>query len=352
MPTITVDGQKIETGEGRTILEVAREAGRYVPTLCYHPKVGQAGLCRLCVVEVEGARTLVTACNAVVTDNMVVHTASPSVMEARRMIVELLLADGEHDCLTCEQCGDCELQEVAYQLGIKERSFQPMGEPLACDTSHRMIQRNPNKCINCFRCIRGCNDVVVNEVLEMGYRGARSLVIADQDVPLGESTCVGCGECIQLCPTGALTDTKSAGRGRAWDLDQVRTTCPYCGVGCQMDLHVHRPTNRVVRVTGTEGNPPNDGMLCVKGRFAYDFPANEKRLSQPLIKKDGRQVPVSWDEALDYTAQRLNAIREADGPDALAAISCGRDTNENNYATMKFMRAVVGTNNVDHCART
>lgn len=352
MPTITVDGRKIEAKEGQTILEVAQGAGIYIPTLCYHPKVGKAGLCRICVVEVEGARALVTACNNEITDGMVIQSASEQVLEARKMIVELLLADGEHDCLSCEMCGTCELQEVAYQLGIKERSFQPLAPPIEIDRSHPMIVRNPNKCINCFRCIRGCNHVVVNEVLEMGYRGARSLVIADQDVPLGESTCLGCGECIQLCPTSALVESKSIGKGRVWDLDQVQTTCPYCGVGCQMVLHVDKKANKVVKVTGKEGNPPNDGMLCVKGRFAYDFPADEKRLTQPLIKKNGKQVPATWDEALDYTAKRLKEIVETNGPDSASGIACARDTNENCYATAKFMRAVIGTNNIDHCART
>lgn len=351
MLRITIDGRPLEVEDGRTILEVARGAGAYVPTLCYHPKVGNAGLCRICVVEVEGARALVTACNNFATEGMVIHTASEQVLEARRMIVELLLADGEHDCLSCEMAGTCELQQVAYRLGIKQRSFEPLLPPLELDRSHRMIIRNPNKCINCFRCIRGCNSTVVNEVLEMGYRGARSVVIADQDLPLGESSCVACGECVQLCPTGSLVEKKAVGKGRVWDLDRVQTTCPYCGVGCQMDLHVDQSTNRVVKVTGVEGALPNDGMLCVKGRFAYDYPASPKRLTQPTIKKDGVQVPVSWDEALDYTADRLKAIRDEHGPDAVAGVGCAKDTNENNYATMKFMRAVIRTNNLDHCAR-
>lgn len=351
MPSITIDEREIEAAEGQTILEVARNHGFYIPTLCYHPKVGKAGLCRICVVEVEGARALVTACNTNVAQGMVIKTESPAVLEARRMIVELLLADGDHDCLSCEMCGNCELQEAAYRLGIKQRTLEPLGEPLEMDRSHRMIVRNPNKCINCFRCIRGCNNTVVNEVLEMGYRGAKSVVIADQDLPLGESSCVSCGECVQLCPTGALVEKKSINMGRVWDLERVRTTCPYCGVGCQMELHVDRASNRVVKVTGVEGAKPNDGMLCVKGRFAFDYPASPKRLTQPLIKKDGVHVPATWDEALDYTAKRLMAIKDEHGSDAIAGVGCAKDTNENCYASMKFMRAVVGTNSIDHCAR-
>jgi predicted molibdopterin-dependent oxidoreductase YjgC len=351
MPVIKIDGRELEAGEGRTVLEAARAAGIYVPSLCYHPKVGQSGLCRICVVEIEGARGLVTACNTPVREGMVVTTASESVIEARKMIVELLLADGVHDCLSCEMCGTCELQEAAYRLGIMKPSLPRVGDPQPMDLSHPMIIRNPNKCIQCWRCIKGCNAVVVNEVLDMGFRGHRSVVIADQNVPLGESSCLSCGECVQLCPTGALVEKKSKGRGRTWDLAKVRTTCPYCGVGCQMDMHVDPVANRIVKVTGAEGAPPNDGMLCVKGRFAYDYPSSPRRLVKPLIKRNGVHVEASWDEALDHTARCLGEIKRKHGPDAIGGVGCAKDTNENNYATMKFMRAVIGTNNLDHCAR-
>jgi len=283
---------------------------------------------------------------------MVVKTESPRLLEVRRTIVDMLLSEGEHDCLSCEMCGECELQDAAYRLGI-ERPSMVMDKPsLEVDGSHPMLVRNPNRCIHCYRCIKGCNSTVVNEVLDMGYRGIQSLVIADQNVPLGESSCVSCGECIQLCPTGALIEKKSIGTGRAWSLEKVRTTCPYCGVGCQMWLHVDRSRNRVVKVTGDEGGAPNQGMLCVKGRFGFDFPASDKRLTTPLIKKNGVHEPVSWEEALDFTARRLGEIREQYGVETISAISSSRDANENNYAAMKFMRAVIGNNNIDNCART
>jgi formate dehydrogenase major subunit len=351
MPKITIDGVSLAAEEGQTILEVAREAGVYIPTLCYHPKVGQSAVCRICAVEVEGARGLVMACNAKVTDGMVVNTTTPTVLQARRTVVELLLASGDHDCLACEMCGRCELQEVAYRLGIKAAPYRIERKPLPLDESHPMILRDPNKCIHCYRCIRGCNEIVVNEVLDMGYRGNESQVVADQMLPLGESSCVGCGECVQLCPTGALIEKKAQGTGRVWDLDIVQSTCPYCGVGCQLDLHVDRKANRVVKVTGHD-SVPNHGMLCVKGRFAYDFPASDKRLTGPLMKIDGKLQEVSWERALDHTAQRLTEIRDAHGPDAICGVGSARDTNENCYAVMKFLRAVVKTNNVDHCART
>jgi formate dehydrogenase major subunit len=348
---VTIDGRTVTARPGQTVLEVAREQGWYIPSFCYHPKVGQAGLCRACVAEVDGMGGLQTTCTMPVRDSMVVRTDTELVLEARRMNVDLLLSAGVHDCLACEATGQCELQDAAYRLGIERPSFPLDGERLPIDTSSQFIVRDPNKCIHCFRCIRGCNNLVVNDVLEMGYRGDRSIVICDADLPMAQSSCVSCGECVQLCPTGALTEKKAVGTGRPWELERVRTTCAYCGVGCQVELHVDRAANRIVRVTGVEGTPPNDGMLCVKGRFSYEFPSSGDRLTEPLLRRNGRLEPVSWDVALDYTAQKLTEIRDRHGPDAFGMITCARSTNENNYAAMKFTRAAVGTNNVDHCAR-
>lgn len=352
MPSITLNGRTIEAREGQTILEVARANGVYVPSLCFHPRVGQSAVCRVCAVEVEGARGLAMSCNTAIWNGMVVRTDTEPVLQARRTIVDLLLSNGTHDCLACEACGDCELQEAAYRLGIERPSESVDKAPLPLDASHPMIVRNPNKCIHCYRCIKGCNELVVNDVLDMAYRGYSSLVISDQQLPLGESSCVGCGECVQLCPTGALIEKKAQRQGRTWNLEKVRSTCPYCGVGCQVYMHVDRENNRIAKVTGVDGAPPNDGMLCVKGRFGYDFPSSPLRLARPLIKRNGRHQPASWEEALDYTAARLREIRDAHGPDSICGISSARDTNENSYAAQKFMRAVIGTNNIDNCARS
>jgi len=351
---LAIDGRTVTARQGQTVLEVARERGAYVPSLCYHPKVGQAALCRVCVAEVDGMNGLQTTCTLSARDGMEIHTDTPLVREARRMNVELLLASGVHDCLTCEATGRCELQDIAYRLGAERPSFPIADARRPVDASSEFIVRDFDKCIHCFRCIRGCNDLVVNEVLDMGYRGDRSTVICDDDIPMGRSSCVHCGECAQLCPTGALIEKKAVGMGRPWELDRVRTTCPYCGVGCQVEVHVDRSANRIVRVTGVEGTPPNDGMLCLKGRFAYDFTSSPERLTMPLMRRTRSEPlqPVPWDMALDFAAERLAGIRERHGPDAIGVIACARATNESNYAAMKFARAGVGTNNVDHCART
>jgi len=346
----TINNQSYEAPDGLTVLEAARHCGVYIPSLCYHPKTGPAGKCRACVVEIEGVRGLQTACTVRLKDGMKIVSNSERVLKAQRLVIDLLLSSGAHDCLACEQNGDCELQQAAYFLGIERPTFRIEEEFRKDDTSEFVVNDHA-KCISCGRCIAGCNTTVVNEVLGFNLRAGETEVIADDDLPLRDSTCVQCGECVQLCPTGALSDKKARGLGRSWQLEKVDTTCAYCGVGCQMTLHIDRARNRIVRVTGRE-IPPNRGMLCVKGRYAYEFPSSEKRLKYPMIKKNGQQVRVSWDEALDYTAGRIKEIIDRHGPDTFSAFGSGRITNENNYAIQKFARVVVGTNNVDHCART
>jgi predicted molibdopterin-dependent oxidoreductase YjgC len=348
---ITINGRSIEASPGQTILQAARENGIYIPSLCYHPKTGPAGKCRACVVEVEGMRGLQTSCTILVKEGMNVTTNSKQTVDAQKLVVDLLLSTGKHDCVACEQNGACELQDAAYHLGIEHPSFSMPDEEIEVDDSSEFVYRDHSKCIKCGRCVTGCNTTVVNEVLDFGYRGHSTKVICDDDLPMGKSTCVQCGECVQLCPTGAIIDKKAKWSGRPWELEKVNTTCAFCGVGCQLTLHVDRGGNRVVRVTGREV-APNEGMLCVKGRYAYEFPSSANRLTHPMIRKNGKLEKVSWDEALDYTASRIKTIVDRDGPDVFSAFGSGRITNENNYAIQKFTRAVIGTNNVDHCART
>lgn len=347
---LTLNNKEYEVPEGLTVLEAARHCGVYIPSLCYHAKTGQAGKCRACVVEIEGMRGLQTSCTVQLKEGMKVVSDSDKVRASQRLVIDLLLSSGSHDCLSCEQNGECELQQAAYYLGIEHPTFR-IDQEFKIDESSEFIYKDNGKCISCGRCVAGCNKTVVNEVLDFGFRGGETEIIIDDDLAMGESSCVQCGECVQLCPTGALTDKKARGKGRVWDLEKVNTTCPYCGVGCQTTLHIDRAKNRIVRVTGREVSP-NNGMLCVKGRYAYEFPSSENRLTYPMIKKNGHHVRVSWEEALDYTADRIRDIVGKHGPDTFSAFGSGRITNENNYAIQKFVRAVVGTNNVDHCART
>jgi predicted molibdopterin-dependent oxidoreductase YjgC len=302
------------------------------------------------VVEVEGRPALVASCATPVAEGMVVHTRTERVLRARRLVAQLLLASGDHNCLTCQANGRCELQQLAYELGVEELEYsaEPPGYPK--DTSNAMIERDLNRCILCGRCVRACNEVQVNEVIDYGYRGKRAKIVTAWDLPYGESNCVFCGECVSVCPTGALTETQAKFRGRPWVIRKVRTTCVYCGTGCQLDLNV--VDGRVIKVTSDyRHGPPNYGSLCVKGRFGYDFIHHPDRLTKPLIREDGEFREASWEEAIGLVAKRLGEIKAKHGPQALAVLSSARCTNEENYLLQKFTRSVLGTNNIDHCAR-
>jgi len=350
--TITIDGKSLPFVDGQTVLGVARENGIHIPTLCYHRKLLPQGRCRVCLVSVGGKQTsLQPSCTLPAQDGMVVKTTNDEIVSVRRSMVELMLGNGEHNCIACEKTGECELQALAYALGVERPAIVVEEPSQPVDASAPMILRDMRRCIACGRCVAACSTTVVNEVLSFANRGKHVTVVCDNDVPMADSTCVQCGECVQLCPVGALLDKKAMGKGRPWELRKVITTCPYCGTGCQLVLHVDTRANRIVRVTGREGVPPNDGMLCVKGRFGYEFPSSENRLTSPQIRKNGVLVDVSWEEAIDFTYRRIKEIVERDGPDVFSAFGSGRVSNELNYAIMKFTRAVIKTNNVDHCAR-
>src|SRR5690554_5330189 len=349
---ILINGKTYEAAPGQTVLQVARDNGIYVPSLCYHAKIGPAGKCRVCVVEVEGMRGLQTSCNLPVKDGMKVRTDTEDIKAHQRLIVDLLLSSGKHDCLSCEQNGMCELQDAAYYLGIERPSFDLAPKTVDYDESSEMVYVDRSKCIQCGRCVEGCNNTVVNEVINFSERGFETRIAFDDNLPLGDSTCVQCGECVQLCPVGALLDKNAMGKGRAWEFDRVTTVCPYCGVGCQLELHIDRKRNEIVRVTGVEDAEANKGMLCIKGRYGYDFVNDETRLTTPLIKdSNGVFQEASWDEAIKLVASKFKEIKEKHGSDSIAGLCSAKVTNEENYTFQKFMRREIGTNNVDHCAR-
>ena len=348
---ISINGIKYDARAEQTVLDVARANGIYIPSLCYHARTGPAAKCRACVAEIEGMRGLQTTCTVKVTDDMTVVTDSPRVKEAQRLVVDLMLSSGRHDCLSCAMCGECELQQAAYHLGIERPSFA-VADDFEKDDTGEFITVDRAKCIKCGRCVAGDNCTVVNEALGFSHRGDHTKIVFDSDLPMGSSSCVQCGECVQLCPTGALVDKRAKGLGRAWDLEKVESVCPYCGVGCRTRLHVDRKANRVVRITGVEDAPTNEGMLCVKGRYAFDFVHHPDRLTAPLVRNSkGEFRPASWEEANALIATRFMEIKKKHGADSIAGLSCARATNEENYLFQKFMRTRIVTNNIDHCAR-
>ncbi len=348
--TLTVNGKEISGRKGQTVLEVFRDNGIHIPTLCYHPKMPPYGGCRLCIVEIEKMRGLVPACTTPASDGMVVQTHTEQVVRIRKSVLELLLAYGNHNCLLCESNGDCELQDLVYEHGIETLRFRGDFEPIPVDDSNAMIARDLSKCVLCGRCVRACLEVQVNGVIEVARRGSDAFISTFDDNPLKDSNCVFCGECVAACPTGALIEKEAKFRGRPWEVDKVVTTCGYCGVGCQLELNVK--DGQVVKVTSNHEIPgPNKGSLCVKGRFGYDFIHHPDRLTTPLIKEKGKFRKASWNEALKLVADQFDKTKQKYGADSLGFMTSARCTNEENYLLNKFARAVIGTNNVDHCAR-
>lgn len=347
--TITIDDRQVEVPAGTSVLEAAESIGIDIPRLCHDPVLGSVGTCRLCVVEIEGMRNLRASCTTKVTPDMVVRTNTPPVREARKTVLELLLSDHPADCLTCEKMGDCKLAEYSYAYGVRKGAFAGEEHHYDLDESNPFIVRDPNKCILCGKCVRACQEITGKNVLGFAFRGFDTKVAPFGDSTYVESDCVFCGNCVAVCPTGALTEKPMQAEGRRWELEKVQTTCPFCGVGCTLDLNVK--DGRVVGVTSTHGTV-NDQALCVKGRFGWDYIYNAGRLTKPLIKRNGQFEEASWDEALNLVATRLSDIRDRYGAGSFGALSSARATNEANYLLQKFARAVMGTNSVDHCART
>ncbi len=347
--SVIINGKEANVIEGSTIMEACELIGIKIPSLCYHPKLEICGNCRVCVVEVEGWKTLLPACSTPITPNMVIKTHSEKVLESRKIIVELLLAAHNCDCLVCDMAGNCELQDLAYELGLDKRSrrFENISIPVEeIDSSSPVLQYDPSKCIMCSRCVRACRDIQGKGIIAVLYRGA-GIKIGTGIREWDASACDGCGECVQLCPTGAISEKKSPGV-RSWEVEKTRTSCAYCGVGCQLDMWTH--DNKLVKVTGADVIP-NFGSTCVKGRFGHNFINREDRLKTPLIKRNGVFAEASWEEAIAFIAEKLGAIKKEFGSDAIAGLSSARVSNEENYLFQKMIRAAVGTNNVDHCAR-
>jgi formate dehydrogenase major subunit len=347
MISLTINGQKATVKKGTTILEAARSIGIDIPTLCNDPRITPHGSCRMCVVEIEGSNKLATSCSTPAGDGMAILTETKKTTEARKTVLDLLLSNHPLDCLTCEKAGDCDLQDLCYKYDIKESSFA--GEKLTgeIDRSNPFYDRDPNKCILCGKCVYVCAQLQCMSAIGFSQRGFQTHIAIPFEQELDESLCVSCGNCVSVCPTGALAPKKKE-KFRYWETDSVRTTCSYCGVGCQMDLLVK--DNKVVEVKPAMGKP-NEGLLCVKGKFAYNFVNHEDRLKSPLLKKDGKFEEITWEEAYNVIADKINDTKKNFGPDAIAGLSSARCTTEENYLMQKLMRAVVGTNNIDHCAR-
>lgn len=345
MAHIIINNREYDVPDGTTVLEAARLHTIPIPTLCNHPKLTPSGGCRLCIVEIKGIPRPVASCTTPVTEGMEVSTSTPELEELRRMVLELIISDHPNDCMTCEATGACALQELAYAYGVKGLEYAGERRFYQKRDGNPFIERELEKCILCGRCVKVCAEVQGVEAIDFGYRGFNAKVCTNYEDDLD---CEFCGQCISVCPTGALTGKQWSHKGRYQDVKKIDTVCAYCGTGCNITAHVK--DNEIIRIT-SRPDTWNDGWLCVKGRFGYKFVNSPDRLTTPLIRRDVQFEAVTWDEAYAYAAGRLKAIRDKHGADAIGGLSSARCTNEENYAFQKFMRAGIGTNNVDHCAR-
>jgi predicted molibdopterin-dependent oxidoreductase YjgC len=348
---LTINGQKVEARAGQTVLEAAEEAGIYIPTLCHHPALEPIGACRMCMIEISKFQPLYPACAYKVSEGLAVETHSERVENVRRFVLNLLLSDHPLDCMTCERAGHCELQDLAYEYGIKESRYPGEQHDYVLDTANPFYERDYNKCVLCRRCVRACKEINGVEAIAVIERGFDAKIGTAFDGLMQDSPCEFCGMCVEVCPTGALQPKLGKQQGRVWEWERVATTCPYCGVGCQLYLNVRK--GHVLGVSSKWDAPANHGWTCVKGRYGWDFVHHPERLTRPLIRREkgGELEEAGWDEALDLIAERFSQIKAQHGPGAFGALASAKCTNEENYAMQKFSRAVMGTNNVDHCAR-
>lgn len=370
MPSLFLNGCHVQFEQGRSLLQVAAANSVVIPTLCHLPEADHNGVCRLCVVELEGWDRLLPACDTPAEEGMRVSTESQNVVAARRSVLEMLVASGQHTCFAdkappadrsapltaalarpwhqapCPADGNCRLQDLVKAYGVDTTAIVPEDADFPLDDTTPLIVRDFSRCVLCGRCVAVCNKVQVNLAIPVPF--GRRADHAGGWFPLADAhRCVHCGQCVAACPVGALFDKKAFGRT---GIDRtVRTTCAYCGVGCQIRLHVK--DEKVVQVTAAPAKAPNQGRLCVKGRYGYDFVHSPERLTTPLVRDNGTLRPATWDEALDRVARTFLDIKASRGSDSLAGLTSARVTNEENYLMQKLVRAGFGTNNIDHCAR-
>ncbi|MGB4596182.1 MAG: molybdopterin-dependent oxidoreductase [Anaerolineaceae bacterium] len=332
MIKVNINDQIVEVEIGATVLDAVKKAGVNIPTLCDHPKLHPYGACRLCLVEVQGARTLLPSCTTPATDNMIVQTDTERVKEARKFVLSMLFSERNHFCMYCQATdGDCDLQNAAYSVNMTHWPFTPPYLPFAVDASHPYFVLDNNRCILCRRCVRTCGELVGNYTLGFEERGSSSFLVADDGIPLGNSTCISCGNCVQFCPTGALIDRHSAYQGRLTDLQHTESVCIDCSLGCVRDVQTR--DNRLVRIDGALDGEVNQGLLCELGRYKPVTDQRE-RVTTPMIRRNGELVPATWEDALGVVVTQL----KANDSDEISAFISPRQSLEAINAFSEFFR--------------
>jgi formate dehydrogenase alpha subunit len=353
--TLTLDGEPVDFRPGETLYEVARRQGKDVPTLCYDPRLEPFGACRLCVVEVAGSRAPVASCTTRAQAGMVVRSSTEALERHRKTLMELVVSENPAGC----QAGldplrgraSQELAGLARRYGVDGARFRGAQSGRSRhDDPNPMILRDYDHCISCYRCVRVCAEQEGDYAISIRERGFHTRITTEFDGTLRDSACTFCGQCVQTCPTGALADLRALQHEKTpGEIALTRSICPYCGVGCSVDIMTKGAT--IVGVRPAMDGPANEGALCVKGQFAWEWVQSKERLTRPLVRKDGRLVEASWDEALERAAQGFAKVRDEHGRHAIYAVASGRAPHESAYAVQKFIRAGFGTNYVDNCSR-
>lgn len=344
---LTVDGKQVSAPAGTLLIEACKNAGIEVPSFCYYPNLSLQGACRMCLVRVEKMPKLQTACTTGITEGMVVATDTDEIHQARKSMVEMLLGNHPLDCPVCDAGGECELQDMTFSYGAAESKFIELKQHRDEQQWSPVVYFDRPRCILCYRCVRVCGEGMDVSALGVDNRGAVSTIVPNKQDHL---ECEECGMCIDICPVGALTSGAYRYKTRPWEMKHVGTTCTHCADGCKTTLGVRRSDTgmQIVRGDNRDKSGINGDFLCIKGRYAFDFANNEDRLTQPLIRKGGRLVPATWEEAFEVVGKRFKEILDREGGRAIGVIGSTRTTNEENYLLQKFARVALGTNNIDH----
>jgi NADH-quinone oxidoreductase subunit G len=345
--TLTVDGKKLTVPAGTLLIEACKSTGIEVPSFCYYPNLSLQGACRMCLVEIEKMPKLQTACTTPVAEGMVVATETDKIKQARKSMLELLLANHPLDCPVCDAGGECELQDMTFKYGAAESKFIDLKNHRDEQQWSPVVYFDRPRCILCYRCVRACGEGMDVWALGVQNRGSGSIIAPNHGDHL---ECEECGMCIDICPVGALTSGAYRYKTRPWEMKHVGTVCTHCGDGCKTTLGVRRADTgmQIVRGDNRDKSGINGDFLCVKGRYAFDFANNPDRLQQPLIKRDGKFVTSTWEQAFDLIATKFQQVLTSDGPSAVGVIGSNHTSNEESYLLQKFARLVLGTNNIDH----
>ncbi len=345
--TITLDGREVSGYPGMTVLDLAKESGVEIPTLCHDDQLVSTGACRICLVENEQNGALLASCVTPIASGMVINTRSPRVIERRKTIVKLMLTSHPDSCLVCDKGNRCQLRQIASDLGIGLVELQRIPQMASIEEINPFLERDLSKCILCAKCIRACQELVVEGAIDYFGRGFATIPATLDNVPLEKSECTFCGTCVALCPTGALMekDRTYGGTIKA----RTETTCPFCGCGCSICLETR--DNRIVRVTPCRGDSANRGALCARGSYGCDFVNSTERLTKPLVRRGDAFEEASWEEALDQVASGLKRVKDDHGANSIAVLGSCKCSNEDNYVLQRFARTVLGTNNIDNGTR-